>query len=83
MLVPAKSFLWKPTSLLLIGVFAGPMIVLIWEVTIGGAGELIADFGADQFWSNQVVLLVPASIVSTTTCLTGAFLNKRRLNLAP
>jgi hypothetical protein len=75
LLVPEKSFLWKPGSLILIGIFAGPLIV-----GVGNAIQLREGlFATTTPYSGWLTLAIPASIVSMATCATGTFLHRRFL----
>jgi len=73
LLVPAKSFLWKPRVLTLCGIFAGPSL-LIGYIVIAGNNNISSFFNLMDLYQYFFAFIVPATI-GGTTCYVGAWLN--------
>jgi len=73
LLVPAKSFLWKPGILTLCGIFAGPSILIAYFV-IAGNNSISSFFNLMDLYQYFFAFIVPATI-GGTACYVGARLN--------
>ncbi|HEV3271533.1 MAG TPA: hypothetical protein VGZ93_05070 [Candidatus Methylacidiphilales bacterium] len=80
LLVPDRSFLWKPGALTLIGFFGGPIIVCISAtVNLKNASDLrIYDQNA-YLISVLVPFGIPAAIAGGVACFVCAILRRRQL----
>jgi hypothetical protein len=78
LLVPNKSFLWKPRTLTLCGILAGPTILVTYIVIAGSTNFNSPVDLQNLLYACYIAFVVPAAI-GGVTCYVGARLNQRFL----